>query len=112
MFYTGVLGQVFEDPVVAADGHTYERWAIEEWLKQHSNSPKTRQFMTNDTLQPNHAIKSLVDDWHESQAKNPEPATHIPFDELKFRPGSLRWGMLKLKPAFPVPTFTFAQPRL
>ena len=35
----------FLDPVIAADGHTYEREAIESWLKEHSNSPVTRMPM-------------------------------------------------------------------
>ncbi len=27
-----LLQELFEDPVVAADGHTYERASIEDWL--------------------------------------------------------------------------------
>jgi hypothetical protein len=30
-----------EDPVVAADGHTYERRAIEGWFEKHLTSPIT-----------------------------------------------------------------------
>jgi len=33
------------DPVIFPDGYTYERSAIEEWLKKHANSPYTRQPM-------------------------------------------------------------------
>ena len=33
--------QTMKDPVMAADGHTYERVAIEEWLKKNSISPQT-----------------------------------------------------------------------
>ncbi len=33
--------QVFKDPVCAADGHTYERSAIEQWLRTHDTSPMT-----------------------------------------------------------------------
>ena len=29
------------DPVVTADGHTYERVAIEQWLQMHDMSPMT-----------------------------------------------------------------------
>lgn len=28
------------DPVIAADGHTYDREAIEMWLRNHDTSPK------------------------------------------------------------------------
>ncbi|CAI7930203.1 unnamed protein product [Closterium sp. NIES-54] len=34
---------IMENPVLAADGHTYEREAIEQWLRVHSTSPKTAQ---------------------------------------------------------------------
>ena len=29
------------DPVIAADGHTYERAAIQQWLQTHPTSPVT-----------------------------------------------------------------------
>ncbi len=29
------------DPVVCADGHSYERAVIEEWLQDHDTSPLT-----------------------------------------------------------------------
>ena len=33
--------QVFEEPMVCHDGHTYERAAIERWLTSHTRSPMT-----------------------------------------------------------------------
>ena len=33
------------NPTIAADGHTYERSAIEHWLKLHSTSPVTGHSM-------------------------------------------------------------------
>ncbi len=30
-----------QDPVIAADGHTYERQAMEDWLTCHNPSPVT-----------------------------------------------------------------------
>jgi hypothetical protein len=38
------------DPVVAADGHTYERAAIEVWLASHDNSPMTNVRLPNKTV--------------------------------------------------------------
>ncbi|KAK9816505.1 hypothetical protein WJX72_001230 [[Myrmecia] bisecta] len=35
--------EVYEDPVVAADGHTYERSAIAEWFSRHDTSPMTNE---------------------------------------------------------------------
>jgi hypothetical protein len=30
------------DPVIAADGYTYERESIDQWLKIHDTSPKNK----------------------------------------------------------------------
>ncbi|KAH8070596.1 ubiquitin-protein transferase [Aureococcus anophagefferens] len=49
-------------PVIAADGHTYDRSAIERWLLHHDNSPKTGERLEHRMLVPNHNLKRLVDD--------------------------------------------------
>ena len=52
------------DPVVAADGMTYERTAILEWFfKGHLTSPMTRRDLASDELTPNLALKALIRDW-------------------------------------------------
>ncbi|CAF4023054.1 unnamed protein product [Rotaria magnacalcarata] len=35
--------QFFRDPVIAADGHAYERVAIVKWIEKHGTSPMTRE---------------------------------------------------------------------
>ena len=50
----------FQDPVIAADGHSYERSAIEEWLSHHNTSPLTNLKLPHKHLVPNRAIKSAV----------------------------------------------------
>jgi hypothetical protein len=52
-----------EDPVLAGDGHTYERRAIEEWLKGHNTSPLTGLEMESKDLVPNIVLRSLIQDW-------------------------------------------------
>ncbi len=47
------------DPVVADDGHTYERSAIEQWFKDHNTSPVTRECVSN-RLVNNYAIRSQL----------------------------------------------------
>lgn len=64
---------VMEDPVLATDGHTYERSAIERYMEtigdeQTLLSPKTREPLSSRELFPNVAIRSLVRDWQESQS--------------------------------------------
>ena len=34
---------MFLDPVIASDGHTYERADIMEWMKHNTTSPMTRE---------------------------------------------------------------------
>jgi serine/threonine protein kinase len=54
---------LFTDPVVASDGHTYERSAIVRWLKTQKVSPVTRGAISIDTLNPNRIVKKMVDDF-------------------------------------------------
>ncbi len=49
------------DPVLAADGHTYERCVIEQWLAAHDQiSPVTGAAIGTSNLIPNLAVRSLV----------------------------------------------------
>ena len=42
----------FREPVVTCDGHTYERHAIETWLKEHDTSPLTGERLRSKVLLP------------------------------------------------------------
>jgi hypothetical protein len=48
------------DPVSTADGHTFERAAIERWLRTSQLSPLTGLGLPNKTLTPNHGLRSLA----------------------------------------------------
>jgi len=53
--------QLFKEPVTAADGHTYEREAIEEYLNDYGGvSPVTGQQLPHKFLTPNHICTKLV----------------------------------------------------
>ncbi|CAF1642425.1 unnamed protein product, partial [Didymodactylos carnosus] len=54
---------LFRDPVVAEDGHTYEREAIISWIRKHGTSPLTREPLTIEALRPNRTLKKLVDEF-------------------------------------------------
>ena len=41
-FVCPITGQKMVDPVVAMDGFTYERYAIERWFRDHNTSPMTQ----------------------------------------------------------------------
>lgn len=50
------------DPVICADGITYERAAIEAWFaKGHTTSPMTRQSLAHMTLIPNLALRNTIE---------------------------------------------------
>jgi hypothetical protein len=57
-----ITHEVFVDPVVAADGITYERSAIVDWLSTHDTSPMTNTVLPNLQLHPNSLVKTLVEE--------------------------------------------------
>ncbi|GJP58407.1 hypothetical protein CLOP_g23845 [Closterium sp. NIES-67] len=48
------------DPVVAADGYTYERYAIEQWLECKDTSPTTGMPFPHRFLTPNNTLRILL----------------------------------------------------
>ena len=54
--------EVMRDPVIAADGHSYERASIEQWLRTRRTSPLTGQPLPNQTLIPNHRLRAMIED--------------------------------------------------
>jgi hypothetical protein len=63
--------ELFIDPVLASDGHTYERSAIIEWIKHHhGTSPMTRQTVKIQELKPNRIVKQLADQYRSSITSN------------------------------------------
>eukprot|EP00743_Colponemidia_sp_Colp-15_P015411 GILK01018529.1.p1 GENE.GILK01018529.1~~GILK01018529.1.p1 ORF type:complete len:347 (+),score=48.33 GILK01018529.1:72-1043(+) len=59
-FNCPITCELMQDPVVAADGFTYERWAIEKWLKHHDTSPCTGCSLPHKQLIPNFLIRSQI----------------------------------------------------
>jgi hypothetical protein len=55
------------DPVVCADGHSYDRAAIEEWLRLHNTSPLTNQPLPNKHLIPNHLAKMMIEEFNQKK---------------------------------------------
>ena len=58
-----------KDPVIAEDGHTYEREAIVHWLQTNPNSPLTRQPMRIDALNPNTKLKQAIERYNKKDEK-------------------------------------------
>ncbi|KAK3004752.1 hypothetical protein RJ639_018397 [Escallonia herrerae] len=58
--------EVMQDPVVAADGFTYEAEALKGWLDSgHDTSPMTNLKLANSNLLPNHALRSAIQEWRQ-----------------------------------------------
>eukprot|EP00931_Biecheleriopsis_adriatica_P117335 TRINITY_DN92863_c0_g1_i1.p1 TRINITY_DN92863_c0_g1~~TRINITY_DN92863_c0_g1_i1.p1 ORF type:complete len:607 (+),score=123.48 TRINITY_DN92863_c0_g1_i1:20-1840(+) len=53
--------QIMEDPVVCADGHSYERSFIQRWLALgRRSSPKTNMNLAHTTLIPNLNLRNII----------------------------------------------------
>eukprot|EP00877_Chromochloris_zofingiensis_P001497 jgi/Chrzof1/11348/Cz05g33090.t1 len=60
MYVCPITQDVMEDPVIAADGYTYERSAIESWLTTHNSSPMTNNLLRHKEVIPNHGLRSAI----------------------------------------------------
>ena len=55
------------DPVFAADGHTYERIAIERWFATgKTSSPNTGAPLESTCIIPNHSMRGMIREWQEA----------------------------------------------
>ena len=55
------LQELMEDPVMAADGFTYERAVISDWLgRGNASSPMTGAALESTALVPNLAVRSAA----------------------------------------------------
>ena len=59
---------IMNNPVVASDGHTYEREKIEKWMRQKKTSPLTRDDLLP-YLFTNLVLKNQIDDWKKAYRK-------------------------------------------
>jgi hypothetical protein len=57
-----ITGEPMIEPVVAADGHTYERAAIARWLSESDKSPLTGSVLAHKELVPNYMLLSSLHD--------------------------------------------------
>jgi len=58
-----ITQEIMEDPVIAQDGHTYERKAIKRWLDMGKRtSPKTGARLLSTEFVPNYSMRSLIQD--------------------------------------------------
>ena len=71
-FVCPITTELMTDPVLATDGHTYERSAIECWFATgKTSSPKTGEPLQLTAVFPNHSVRSMIRDWEEVRRRLP-----------------------------------------
>jgi serine/threonine protein kinase len=60
-FNCPITQDIMKDPVILADGHTYEREFIVNWLKKSNRSPLTNEELKHKRYITNRALKSLIE---------------------------------------------------
>jgi len=58
-----------KEPFIASDGFTYEKEAIQQWLRSNTQSPMTREPMRMDGCRPNRALRDAIDRWQKGAPK-------------------------------------------
>ena len=67
--------ELMRDPVFTCDGHTFERSAIERWLRKHGTSPLTGEPLPTKALTPNNMARSMVRQYVAAHPSLPESTT-------------------------------------
>jgi len=66
-FVCPITLEIMENPVIAADGHSYERTALENWLKNGTKtSLLTRKQLGHERMIENISLKKVIDDFKEN----------------------------------------------
>jgi hypothetical protein len=68
LFLCPISHDIMIDPVMAADGFTYERNNIELWLQSHNTSPTTSLVLGHNNLTANQTLRSSIKDFIQRKA--------------------------------------------
>ncbi|XP_053722383.1 WD repeat, SAM and U-box domain-containing protein 1 isoform X1 [Synchiropus splendidus] len=67
-FLCPITRELMKEPVIAADGYSYEREAIESWINtKNRSSPMTNLPLLTTLLTPNHTLKMAIGRWKTSR---------------------------------------------
>jgi U-box domain len=59
-FYCPISAEVMVDPVISPDGHTFERMAIEHWVRANGTNPISRDPLPLNSLRRNNNLYDLI----------------------------------------------------
>ncbi|XP_070332256.1 WD repeat, SAM and U-box domain-containing protein 1 isoform X6 [Odocoileus virginianus] len=63
-FICPITRELMKDPVIASDGYSYEKEAMENWIsKKKRTSPMTNLVLSSVILIPNRTLKMAIDRW-------------------------------------------------
>ncbi|XP_055456568.1 WD repeat, SAM and U-box domain-containing protein 1 isoform X5 [Psammomys obesus] len=69
-FICPITRELMKDPVIASDGYSYEREAMENWIhKKKRTSPMTNLVLPSLVLTPNRTLKMAINRWLETHQK-------------------------------------------
>ncbi|XP_009883768.1 PREDICTED: WD repeat, SAM and U-box domain-containing protein 1 [Charadrius vociferus] len=70
-FLCPITRELMKDPVIAADGYSYEKEAMENWISnKRRSSPMTNLPLPSLMLTPNRTLKMAISRWLETQHKH------------------------------------------
>ncbi|XP_075385805.1 WD repeat, SAM and U-box domain-containing protein 1 isoform X1 [Tenrec ecaudatus] len=69
-FICPITRELMKDPVIASDGYSYEKEAMENWIgKKKRTSPMTNLTLPSVVLTPNRTLKMAINRWLETHEK-------------------------------------------
>ncbi|NWW82005.1 WSDU1 protein, partial [Climacteris rufus] len=68
-FLCPITRELMKDPVIAADGYSYEREAMENWISNRRSSPMTNLPLHSLMLTPNRTLKMAISRWLDTPQK-------------------------------------------
>lgn len=72
-----ISGLTMKDPVLASDGHSYDRASMTKWLATKSTSPVTGEKLDKSILVPNHQLRSEMESWNEYKEGEQPASSHL-----------------------------------
>ncbi|KAM5153356.1 WD repeat, SAM and U-box domain-containing protein 1 isoform 4-T7 [Mantella aurantiaca] len=71
-FLCPITWEIMKNPVIASDGYSYERRAIESWISTRRTSPMTNLPLENLLLTPNRTLKMALNRWLDTRPEKKE----------------------------------------
>uniref|UniRef100_G1U2Q2 WD repeat, sterile alpha motif and U-box domain containing 1 n=1 Tax=Oryctolagus cuniculus TaxID=9986 RepID=G1U2Q2_RABIT len=69
-FICPITRELMKEPVIASDGYSYEKEAMENWIsKKKRTSPMTNLVLSSVVLTPNRTLKMAINRWLETHQK-------------------------------------------